>query len=149
MSTASTLRADQQLCQNGLLEGHSGGYWIEPLRPLGVIVCNRPGEVRSREVCSEEVRLTEVCPGEVRPFQVCLTEIIPFGSPSTKHPGEVRLFQVRPRKVRESHAIGFESIVRKDVRIRRTRSSCPPVDAPGEVRLGSDMGFLSSNLGFP
>ena len=34
----STLRADQQGCQNGLvLEDHSGGYRIEPLRPGGFL----------------------------------------------------------------------------------------------------------------
>ncbi|SVC38082.1 uncharacterized protein METZ01_LOCUS290936, partial [marine metagenome] len=30
-STTTTLRANQQGCQNGLLEDHSGGYRIEPL----------------------------------------------------------------------------------------------------------------------
>jgi hypothetical protein len=33
--------ADQQPCQNGLvLEDHSGGYRIEPIRPDGVLVSN-------------------------------------------------------------------------------------------------------------
>jgi hypothetical protein len=37
-------------CQNGLVEDHSGGYRIEPLRPSGVLVDYRPGEVRPGEV---------------------------------------------------------------------------------------------------
>ena len=43
-------RAGQQPCQNGLVEDHSGGYRIEPLRPSGVLVGYRPGEVRPGEV---------------------------------------------------------------------------------------------------
>ena len=37
---ALMLRADQQPCQNGLVEDHSGGYRIETLRPGGVLVSN-------------------------------------------------------------------------------------------------------------
>ena len=59
--------ADQQSCQNGLvLEDHFGGYRIEPLRPSGVLVGYRPGEVRLSEVCPFEVRPLEVRPGKVR-----------------------------------------------------------------------------------
>ncbi|MCX8215101.1 MAG: hypothetical protein OTJ97_11475 [SAR202 cluster bacterium] len=39
-STTTTLRADQQGCQNGLvLNDRSGGYKVEPLRPEHTIYC--------------------------------------------------------------------------------------------------------------
>jgi hypothetical protein len=39
--TGAIYRADQQPCQNGLvLEDHSGGYQIEPLRPDRAIYQN-------------------------------------------------------------------------------------------------------------
>ena len=65
-ATTTTLRADQEPCQNGLVEDHSGGYRIEPLRPSGVLVGYRPGEVRLGEVRPSEVRPFEVRPGKVR-----------------------------------------------------------------------------------
>ena len=49
-------RAGQQPCQNGLVEDHSGVYRIEPLRPSGVLVSYRPGEVRPSEVRPGKVR---------------------------------------------------------------------------------------------
>jgi hypothetical protein len=55
-TTTTTLRADQEPCQNGLVEDHSGGYRIEPLRPSGVLVGYRPGEVRPFEVRPGKVR---------------------------------------------------------------------------------------------
>ena len=57
-------------CQNGLVEDHSGGYRIEPLRPSGVLVGYRPGEVRPGEV-----RLSEVRPGKVRTGKVRTGEV--------------------------------------------------------------------------
>ncbi len=47
-STPSTLRADQQGCQKGLLEDHSGGYRIEPLRPAGAAVDHCPPKPRDQ-----------------------------------------------------------------------------------------------------
>ena len=51
-------RAGQQPCQNGLVEDHSGGYRIEPLRPSGVLVGFRLGEVRPSEARPFETRPT-------------------------------------------------------------------------------------------
>ena len=75
-STASTLRADQQGCQNGLVEDHSGAFRIESIRPGSGCVGRRPGEVRPGEVRPVEefrpleVRIGEVCTEEVRPYEV-------------------------------------------------------------------------------
>ncbi len=57
--------------QNGLLEDHSGGYRIEPLRPDGVLVGFRPSELRPIVVLIR----SEVRPGEVRPVEVRLSEV--------------------------------------------------------------------------
>ena len=54
-STTTTLRADQQDCQKGLVEDHSGGSGLETLRPSGVLVGLRPGEVCPFEVCLFEI----------------------------------------------------------------------------------------------
>ena len=75
-STASTLRADQQGGQNGLVEDHSGAFRIESIRPGSGCVGRRPGEVRPGEVRPVEefrpleVRIGEVCTEEVRPYEV-------------------------------------------------------------------------------
>jgi len=49
-ATTTTLRADQEPCQNGLVEDHSGGYRIETLRPGRALAGFRLGEVRDRVV---------------------------------------------------------------------------------------------------
>jgi hypothetical protein len=48
--SASTRLADQQPCQNGLVEDHSGDYRIETLRPGRALAGFRLGEVRDRVV---------------------------------------------------------------------------------------------------
>ncbi len=88
--------ADQQDCQNALVEDHSGGFRIETHRPGGVVVGLRlgevsPVEVRPGEDRPGEIRLEEVRPAEVRPKEVRLAEV---------RFGEVRPDEVRPREVR-------------------------------------------------
>jgi len=58
-------------CRYGcLVEDHSGGFRIEPIRPEGVLVGFRPSKVRLAEVRRSEVR-----PSEVRPFEQSLSQL--------------------------------------------------------------------------
>ena len=52
----ATSRGLYAACQKGLVEDHSGGYRIEPLRPGGVRIGSHPREGRPGEVCPDEVR---------------------------------------------------------------------------------------------
>ncbi len=121
------LRPDQQDSQKGLpttvrvchprgclrgclLEGHSCGYRIKPIRPERVQIRDSPTKVRRTEIRLPEIRPPEVgrskdrpsqlCPSEVRPLEIGPSEIRTLEVCSGEvHPAQVHPAQVRPTKV--------------------------------------------------
>ena len=87
-STAPTLWADQQACQKGLFEDHSGGYRIEPLRPGGVLVGQRRFEVRAEDARQH--------PGEVRQVELQESVSMEATEPTACRVGNPRLVAATP-----------------------------------------------------
>jgi hypothetical protein len=54
-ATTTTLRADQEPCQNGLVEDHSGGYRIEP-RATPLPCLTQPSRAPRPGVCGAQQR---------------------------------------------------------------------------------------------
>ncbi len=134
MTPTASLRADQQPCQNGLLEDHSGGFRIELIRPDGAPIRNRPYEVCPGEVRPGEVRPGEVRPGEVRPGEV---------RPGEVRPGEVRPSEVRPGEVRPGEVRPWFDRVAVD--LHDSHATGRPVAPPeGPDRLGLSAGPMAA-----
>jgi hypothetical protein len=128
-------RADQE----GLVQDHSGGFRIEPLRPDGVFVGFHPskvrtGEVRPHEVRTGEVRIGEVRIGEVRPSEVRTGEF----RPHEVRPWEFRLHEARLPEFRPGEVRPFGGHRPGEVRTGEVRTGevSPSEVRTGEVRTG-------------
>ena len=80
--------ADQQDCQNVLVEDHSGGYRIETHRPGGVLVGQRRFEVRAEDARQH--------PGEVRQVELQESVSMEATEPTACRVGNPRLVAATP-----------------------------------------------------